>query len=208
MKLKRSFYVIVSFLSLLAVTSCEQSTIPKKGHFKYTKSISRSIASTSTVSKFEQRLLNKMNPIQAYLHCKIKKSNIAEKCYNDKIKSTFKKLSITKEMEQYQKIVQLFSYESIEKRTLEQVELATNEVSTRMLNILHKRVEFCKLNSKNLIKRCLTQYLSQDSTALVNDLQQRHPTINGLEYLFLKENLEATLEKKLLKQHVHLKQVI
>lgn len=197
---------LLVFASLLA--SCQKNSIHTKGHFTEItlKAPSRSIASSE--EKNLDSLRKHFDLKQIYIYCSLNDTRV-EKCYKENIK---------KIIHQYEQKVGKFSEEQIKQLSSEEyfnsLELETKSVvftimkkiDTHIGQLVNKRENFCKVNSKFYIKRCLKQYLDADTMAVLNKYQQHHTKMNGHEYLYLKNGIERQFLSKLEVSYKKLKQ--
>ncbi len=200
-----SFFKLNLFFGVLFLVfyGCNEQKVSSKGLFNMAiETTSRSIASTPHISKKSLiKISEKYNPTQFYLHCLMREKNSHKKCYYKQLHLTLSHLDIKPSDQEFTELENFFSLEKIEE-SLKHDSLQTQKaINDKLLGLVFKRTEFCKANSKHFLKRCLMQYKNQDSINLANQLQKRFPQINGIEYLYLKDQIESELEAKLEKQH-------
>jgi hypothetical protein len=72
-----------------------------------------------------------------------------------------------------------------------------SKLNLQITDIVDRREEFCKVNSKINPKRCMNRYLERDSLAVLNAYQFKNQRLNGHEYIYLKNIIKKDLEVKL-----------
>jgi hypothetical protein len=191
-------FLILAFASFLA--SCNKQSIKPNGMLSnyLTTSPSRGIASINfetPLSKFKEF----QDPKQIIVYCSNQTKKI-KTCYNNelsKLMSEYKSQYPRVTNQEIALIQENVKFETI-KRKLDDINLhIQHELQPKINKLTQKREEFCKINSKNLVKRCLEQYLSRDTFAVLNNFQIKKNKMNAHEYLYYKEFIQKRIKSNL-----------
>lgn len=188
---------LLVFASLLA--SCQKNSIHSKGHFSAYKidSASRGIASVNI--EVVERLAKHFDLKQVYVYCSLNDAKVKE-CYQENVEKIIKQYnqkSAGLEPSQIE-FIKGQDYFNLLKNQSELIVLdIIKKVDTHIGQLVQKRENFCKVNSKFYIKRCLKQYIDADTMAVLNMYQNHHSKMNGHEYLYLKNGIEKQFITKL-----------
>lgn len=202
--------LILSIASLLVMGSCsKQSEVPAFGQFSKYKIKSQyrmpasSIDAKSTLIKFEKFQDTK----QILVHCQLD-SKHTRSCYReifDKRLNAFAKkegsiksdaLSLIKTVHSFDNVKDLF--QGLDNHILSQV-------NPKIANVVKKRSDFCRENSKENLHKCLNQFVKRDTFMITNSMQREGEAMNGQEYLYVKSMVEHDLKEKLFYAKVQLK---
>lgn len=161
---------VLYILSLLIfITSCQRNHIPVQGHFthyQFELTGGRSIASVAVSDQT-------MDPKQIYLDCRLKNYLETQSCFEKELS----KRKLTANFEETQ-------------QTVEKIAASIVVVLLPKLNKYAKyRNQFCQKNSKLSFEKCLYQFTEKETIEIVNSYQKDHESLNGQEYLFLKEKI-------------------
>lgn len=191
----RSVIYITCIFSL--TLSCQSSKYPKAGHFSITKLPARTIASESEEDLYVSKYLGFQDPKQILIYCNLN-SQKPETCYeinlNDSLNS-FIKFSQDNRDAPIALLKERLSFSNQYDELIGLTEEAQKYNMPLLLDISKKRKEFCLLNAKKNINKCLNQYIRRDTFSILNKFQNKFK-LNGLEYLYLKKQIRSDLENE------------
>ena len=188
---------LLIFASLLA--SCQKNSIPTKGHFS---TFDKTVLGRSIASAEPQQLISLKKHFdlkQVYIYCSLNDTN-AQQCY---------KTNLEKVINQYEKKAGKFSKEEknlvVSSANFEYSKLNSEKImfnvigkmDTHIIQLVNKRENFCRVNSKYYIERCLKQYIETDTMVVLNKYQEHNTELNGHEYLYLKNGIKKKFVSKL-----------
>ena len=192
-------FLLFIFASLLS--SCDKRKIHASGFLtKLNKEQGRKIASIGIkrISFFDYQ-----DTTQILVFCKVS-SKKPKSCYNTTLQkiledyeTKYGKLSISSKTN----IASKSKYSLVERKLDENSKFIKNKLKQKMNKIVTKRENFCKVNSKKYLKRCLNQYLKRDTFSVLNSFQIQNSKMNSHEYLYYKNFINNSLSKKLDKSY-------
>lgn len=173
-------FVLMMFGSFLS--GCQKKSISKTGFYTTLNDNGRVPASSNEFKQYQ-------DPKQVYIYCSLNELN-PKNCFDhfiDQKVSELKKQDIQKP-DFYQ--------------TKSSVESLNNQIISMVLpeikKVAKERENFCEINSKFYLNRCLNQYVNKESTEVLNRFQDKKTPFNGHEYLYIQKQIEGKM-KELLK---------
>jgi hypothetical protein len=181
------------------VASCDKKTIQSKGMLtNFNKLPSRSIASIKSKTK-KRQFINFQDPKQIIVYCTNNSKRIKQ-CYNKyfaEILADYKVKFGPLSGSQITLIKENYQYNNINEKLNTMNKNIDQLLTVNIQSIVVKREDFCKANSKKYLKKCLTQYLSRDTFAILNKFQFEHRKMNAHEYIYYKNIIQSNFESKL-----------
>lgn len=199
-----SFSVFNAFLLLVMATtiaSCQKKSIHKIGYFtkypiKERGRFPASFVPTKQIGQFD----NSQDSKQILIYC-AQNSLKMKHCYEhhfNQILSDFINTYGPISGEELASLKEINSFENVSKKVdLIRIDIL-NSLNPKINDVVAKREEFCKLNSKKNPEKCMTHFLKRDSIALLNAYQFKNKRMNGHEYLYLKNVIKKDLNQKLM----------
>lgn len=180
---------LLVFASILA--SCQKTGPKTQGFFTNYSLGGRFPANLDEVTTH-------FDPKQVLIYCKINSVN-NEQCFkqhfNEQISELVKSGKITRES------AQTFSYEKYLNEAEIKVAIISkaimDELDLKIYSYSKKKEQLCDDNKVIYLKQCLNNSVDADSIHILNTYQQNNPSINGQEYLFLKNQIKMALKNKL-----------
>lgn len=185
--------VLFVFGSLLS--SCDKRSISKTGYFSKTNQISRSIA--SVVPTTMQDYAKFQDPKQLIIYCSLNSLNV-DHCYKVHLKdsvSDFIRQTKNISPEESIAIIEYYSFEKVNNSLNSQISDLKFEIHSPLKSLLAKQKIFCKTNAQKHIGRCIEQFIQRDTMNVLNKFQFKH-TLNGHEYLYVKNIIEKEFQKE------------
>lgn len=189
---------LLIFASLLA--SCQKNSIPTKGHFTKFNIVmdnNRSIASSGPEQLISLR--KHFDLKQVYIYCTLNDTN-AQKCYQNnlsKIINQYQQKIGTITKEDKKQIFKFANFKSLKHDSENIMSQLIGKMNTHIIQLVNKRENFCRVNSKYYIERCLKQYIESDTMTVLNKYQEYNIDLNGHEYLYLKNGIKKVFLSKL-----------
>ena len=179
-------FILLVFASLLS--SCQKSNIKTTGLYTTFNNSGRTPASAESKLNFD--------PKQIYIYCKINSVNNKQcykQYYNEHLELAKNKIS----REELSVLLNNNDYEKIQGQVNTITASIVTSLNQKIDFYTDKRKEFCKVNSKYHLKKCLNGNLTSDTMNILNSYQQKVNKINGQEYLYLKNIIKAQFENKI-----------
>lgn len=188
---------LLLFASLLA--SCQKNSIPTKGHFSsfQVKDLGRGIASAQSPQL--ESLQKHFDIKQVYIYCTLNDTN-AEQCFQnnlDKVINQYEQKMGKLNKEDKKILTTHTKFQSMKTQSEKIMHSLLGRMDTHILQLVNKRENFCRVNSKFYIERCLKQYIDTDTMAVLNKYQDHNSNLNGHEYLYLKNGIKKVFISKL-----------
>lgn len=193
------------------LAGCQRTAVPKQGFFskfsaKENSSLGRMPASSA--SSFGNRAKSVLafekfqDAKQIYIYCSLNDLN-PQTCFKRQLDESLKifsrKRSLSKAQEQ--SIKEHLSYANVKEETESALSKIFMAINPSINKLVDKRVSFCQKNSELYFNRCLKQYVNKETFEVLNAYQHHNLSINGHEYLFLKNRIEKKIIYKL--DHAH-----
>lgn len=201
--LTNSFLLIV-FASILA--SCQRPKFYSSGHLTTFLVQSRAIASVGSEENYK-KFIKFQDPKQIIIYCKLN-SKKPKACYGVNLKKTLAKYTQNNKnlkQDQLNILTQQLSFErqdGILERLTEKILISEEDFIN---NLVNQRKVFCHKNAKKDVKRCLNQYLNNDTFSVLNKYQSKNK-LNGLEHNYFIKRINQLLRKSFDKAEVEIMQ--
>lgn len=183
-----------------SIASCQKKSIHQKGYFTSYKQKESgrepaSLVPSNQIGQFD----NTQDSKQILVYC-AQNSLKMKQCYEHHFNQILADFVTTYGPLKPQELVALKeanSFESVSKQ-LDMIRIEIlNGLGPKLKDVVAKRKDFCKVNTKKNPEKCMTQYLKRDTIALLNTYQYENKRMNGHEYLYLKNAIQEDLGKKL-----------
>lgn len=177
------------FGSILA--GCQKAVIHKKGFF--TSLAKQSVGRVPASSGYE----NQQDTKQIFIYCQV--NDVSPKaCYQRHLSeslASFGRNSALSE-ESLEALKEKHSYSAVELQIKRALNAVSAAISPSVGKTVANRVQFCEQHASRM-EKCLKQYLKKETFQILNAYQETNRSMNGHEYLFLKNHIQAKLESKL-----------
>lgn len=188
-------------ITAVTIASCQKSNIHTKGYFTNYEipRVDRAPASIPP-NKVMNQFDHKQDSKQIYIYC-YQNSIKVKQCYEHHFNQIMNDFVSNYDNVSHEKIYELRkmnSFEIVKTKVHEIEESILNELEEKVVKLVSTRQGFCKVNAKRNVERCMTQYITRDSLALLNAYQYKNKPLNGHEYIFLKNIIQKNLQAKLL----------
>lgn len=177
------------FGSILA--GCQKAVIHQKGFF--TSLSKHSLGRVPASSGYESR----QDPKQIFIYCKV--NDVSPKsCYQRHLSESLATFAKQNDLsnEQIEALKEKHSYSSVELQVARALQAVSAAISPNMGKTVSNRVQFCQEHASRM-EKCLKQYLKKETFQILNAYQESNRSMNGHEYLFLKNHIQANLESQL-----------
>lgn len=177
------------FGSIMA--GCQKAVIHHKGFF--TSLAKQSPGRMPASSGYE----NRQDPKQIFIYCKV--NDVSPKsCYQRHLSESLANFAKQNNLSvgQLEALKEKHSYSSVELQVDSALKTVSAAISANMGKTVTNRVQFCKEHASRM-EKCLKQYLKKETFQILNAYQESNRSMNGHEYLFLKNHIQANLESKL-----------
>lgn len=190
---------LVLLVTAVTIASCQKKNIHQSGYFTdYQLPMSGRIPA-SIAPTIKNGFSNKQDSKQIYIYC-YQNSLKVQQCYEHHFNQMLNDFVINNSDINSQTI-NLLREENKFEIVKQQVELIKQDIISNMKinfdKLVASRYEFCKINAKKNPDRCMTQYLTRDSLALLNSYQFKNKPMNGHEYIYLKNIIQENLKTEL-----------
>lgn len=175
------------------LVGCQKTEIHKHGFFSQgTRDVQRMPASVGQgYSAFQ-------DPKQIFIYCAVNDSD-SKSCYDRNLEESLNAYTVENGLpkDSADKLKSALTFEAAKNQTEKSLRQVFMAIHPSINKLVKKRVDFCKANANVYLDRCLKQYLKKETFQVLNAFQEGNGSINGHEYLFLKNRIEAKLSDKL-----------